>query len=210
MRKYINMVESIADDFALNEEIERLLQPFSSEDRVLLRDGLECLKNAGPGGTAIAGWVTCMTAIHASIDGSKLREIFKVMMETFPNLVQRAYENNYVWHPTARDNDNEVDMSNPLVQLAGAQIQYTGQILNLMREHGRFSIRDIVTSFAAVSGLPAQMATMLVQHVADSNTAAIKPDGAGMYHWEEGPKAKTPNEHMALWRDLASRGGKDL
>lgn len=117
MRAFIDLLESISYDILLNQDIEERLRAFPAEDRVLIRDGLEVIFNAGPGGLSIRGWVDAMKAIHTNagirlpggsmlkpserewkpVTVEKLRQIFRVMYDSFPHLISRAYADNYVW-----------------------------------------------------------------------------------------------------------------
>lgn len=200
MRKFMNIFETIADDFSTNAEIERHLEPLSHEDRVIVRDGLETIKQTGIVGTTREEWIAHMRQLHP-LSGEQLHKSFTMMLHLFPFLIKQGMGDSYHWSMTISD-DDDIDMGSHTAQLAGMQIRLTGEILNMMKDRGHFTVDEIADQITAV---PRSMAVMLVQHVCDTTAGTIIPDGNG-YRMVGEDAPKTPSENMSFWRDLAARG----
>ena len=187
MRKFMNLiVETITGDLALNHEIETILNTLPKEDASLVLDGLEIIQQAGPSGVSIATWVSHMRFMwpdNKVSNNDALRRIFKLMLEKFDHLITRD-DGVYIWHE-ARHTEGDIDLTSPLAQMAKAQIEYTGRIMELMREMQTFTATDLMARFSHDSHLPVEIAGPLVQHVIDQARATVKPNGDGSYRWEE-------------------------
>ncbi len=205
MRKFMNLFETIADEFTLNAEIERLLEPYEGEDRVLIRDGLEIIKMAGEHGVAISQWVASMQHIHQKdYDVPKLRMIFREMMNTFPFLIHRVGDSAvYKWEVVQRAPVDDIDTTSPMAQLAQQQVHITSEILDLMKHAQVFRPEDIAHQ---INSVPYSVAEMLVHHILDSMSTLVKPMGDGRYQIAPETKPKSSSENMAFWRGLAARG----
>lgn len=206
MRHFIKIIESITNDFSTNQQIENTLAHLPSEMQQPVLDGLELVFNSHTTGLSISEWLRSMAQLGlGETTDADHRKALALMVDSFPTLVKRDGDT-LRWNDVPLHTDGDIDMADPMTQLAKAQIEYTAQILELMKQHGQFTVRDIMTSFAAVSGLPPQMVEMLVQHIIDTNASMIRPVGPGRYELVAAERPKTPAENMAFWRDLASRG----
>ncbi len=200
MKKYLLLLETITDDFATNQQIETALQELPEDDRVLVLDGLEVIQSHGDNGISVPEWASAMRSIHTQALGNpKMREIFKWMMDRFPHLIRRDDTGVYIWQQVSRRPTGGLD-SDHAALMAAAQIRFTGQILDAMREMGRFTAKEVAQR---ISGLDAYTAEGLVHHVITTMASTIKPEGAGYYVYVPQAKPKTPSEHMNYWRDLA-------
>lgn len=203
MKKFIKIVESITNDYSANQEIERILADIPAEKHRLVLDGLEIIHNNNiHDGIDLSDWVQHMRSISSDISEAEIHETIDIVTNSFPNMVDR--QGNTLRWKAAIHTDDDLDMTDPMMPLAQAQIEYTSQLLDLMIAHGRFTERDIMTSFAATTGLPPEMVIGLVQHAIETNQSLIKSVGQGYYEIAPAERPKTPAENMAYWRDLAS------
>jgi hypothetical protein len=203
MRKFIKIVESITDSDTLNHEIEEKLAHFQSEDRTKILDGMEIVHNAGATGVNIKSWSQNMRVIWAQMPKDELQRIFKLMTGTFGDLIHRGEDGVYRFAmpmvAAHQPHDHgEVDMTDPMAQLASAQIHYTGFAHQLMRTLGNFTPEEITHRLAAGTGMPEQIAGQFVDHCITMSAATVKPNGDGTYHWQE-PVKKTG---LSFLRDL--------
>lgn len=206
MRKFMKIIESITNDFATNQQIENTLSHLPADMQQPVLDGLELVFNSHTTGLSISEWLRSMNQLGLGDTSEEdHRKALALMIESFPTLVKRDGDT-LRWNDAPIHTDGDLDMSDPTAQLAQAQIEYTAQILELMKQHGQFSARDIMTSFAAMSGLPPHMVEMLVNHIIETNSSSIRSVGPGRYELASPERPKTPSENMAFWRDLAARG----
>lgn len=203
MRKFMKIVESITHDFDTNQQIEAILGNLPKDQQNSVLDGLEMVYNS-PNGLSVADWMRSMkTLVDKETD---LHALLAIMVENFRTLITRDGDT-LSWRSVSLHNDEELDMSDPLTHMAKAQIEYTNLILDVMRNHGQFSQRDILTGAAAVTGLDPNTVQMLVQHIIDTNGSTIRKIGPDRYEMVAAQRNPTPSENMAMWRDLAARGG---
>lgn len=201
MRKFIKIVESITNDYATNQEIERILAAMPAGNQNLILDGLELIHNQ-PTGIEHSAWVQHMRTINPDMSESDIHDTMETLVHHFPNMVSRN-GTTLTW-TSALHRDEELDMGDPTMSMAQQQIEYTSQIIDLMVAHDRFTARDIMTTFAATSGLDPASVHMLVSHSIESNPGLIKSVGGGYYEIVKAERPKTAAENMAYWRDLAS------
>jgi hypothetical protein len=209
MRKFMTLIETITDNLHLNAEIERKLKAHSPDVHAQILDGLEIVMNAGSAGTSIPVWAKAMKSLWPKMKNDDLVRIFKVMLGEFAELFRRNGDV-YVWsHLPANHVEEPLDMSDPMIGMAKAQIEYTNMIFDLMKRAQAFSPGEIAADLASDTGIAPSMAGALVQHVIDHSASSVKPNGDGSYYWYEGRPGLTPGEQIAHWKELASRGIDD-
>lgn len=193
----MKIVETITDDFVLNNEIEEKLAHYSGDDKNKLLDGLEIIYNAGPSGIAVREWVPAMKSVWSDINNEEAKRIFKLILGEFTSLITRN-EGQYIWTRPSHT-DDEIDANDPTTQMAKVQIQATFRIQQLMKEANRFTPDAIARQFVQEFPVPTAMAQMMVQHTIDQSLAFVKSNGDGTYSWHEPVAANTG---LSFLRDL--------
>jgi hypothetical protein len=165
-----------------------------------------------------------MRTLWPDMTTENLKRIFKIILSDFPKNAVRLGDSVYKWQRTLNvrmsnmdprdlmgqpykvEDDDELDHSDPTLELAKQQIAVTSLIQKLMKKAGTFASSTISAMLTQSYGIPTEMADTLVQHVIDQTGATIKSIGDGRYRWEE-MVSKKPAEYVSMWKDMAKRAG---
>lgn len=196
MRKIIKLVESITDDFAVNAEIEQGMSQFAHGNQIMIRDGLEVIYNAGAEGISVSDWMSHMLTMYPG-QKDNCQDMFRLMVKGFPQFIKHTGDK-YVFHAMTAQAETPVDDQSFEGRAAADQIRLVGRILEICKQLGRFTAHDVLNAIAAVTAYSPAMLRAVVDHVLESNSGVIKPEGQGYYRFAE-PVAKSG---MGFWRDL--------
>lgn len=198
MRDLINIVaETVGDDLALNQRIEALLPELPYEDAMIL-DALELAKDAGEDGISLGDFATSMRSLHGELSTDELKVFARHLLTKFDFCVGlRAGSGKIRW----RMKDQNMDIDPDLAAAATPQIQLTYRILDIMRDLGRFTERDILPAIEQL-GLQPHTAKAFFEHVlATFGGKTITRDGEYFIFRQE--KAKSSSDHIeAMKRGL--------
>ncbi len=190
MRKYINLIESIADEFHLNVEIENILSDEEPKIRPILRDSLELIKNSN--GIRIDDWDYQMTLLYPTISKPELQEIFKLSMEKFNFLIWFDDINDMAhWQVKSRAPDGDIELNSPIAQAAKSQIEIVGRAQQFMKAAGEFTKEQLVDHLS--QSLPRSTADMFADHIL-MTLHGMMDYQRGLYKWRADKKAPTASE----------------
>lgn len=200
MRSFRQLIETVTTDFAVNEIIEQRLKGLNSDDRAIALDVIELIYNAGANGIAITSVQSKLRQMWPDQD-AHIVDIIRVVREHLGEYIQDVGGLGgtlLVFHAPTAQADAPVDDLSHEGRMAADQIRLVGRILEVCKQLGRFTAHDVLNAIAAVTAYAPAMLRAVVDHVLESNSGVIKPEGQGYYRFAE-PVAKSS---MGFWRDL--------
>ena len=204
MRNHINLFETIANDHGTNQRIEDELAGASPKDHAEILDGLESVMNAGAEGITSREWIRTMQSLNADWNAERLASLMRMILKSFSFCVVKQGDK-YVWKEHAVDDTQDDDMDPMLHAAASTQIAITHRMIELMREMGSFTERDILPHIATM-GLPPQMARIFFDHVVQGMLGKSVTKVGDTYHYSE-EKPLTVADHMRSFRNMLDTPG---
>ena len=194
------LTESVADDPAMNAEIERRLAKHAPEEQTRILDCLEALKNAGATGLHVRDWFRAVTGLHPGIQASTLATTAK----EFDCCVKRIADKTYGW-VEAHAPEGNLDGIDPMMKMAvDGQVQMTYEVLDMMKQSGQFNTLAIAQRLNREKGIPLPMAQQFVDHVVNQflggGNGSLKQVDRNRYRWEDEVKQGS----MDLLRGIAN------
>lgn len=102
LRDLMTIAESVANDLVTNDAIEERLRGFTPHDQMLLRDSIDAVISAGQNGTSLKRWVEFMKGVHPDVELQTLRTLFRVMTDTFKDMIEIPYSGCFRWRSVPR------------------------------------------------------------------------------------------------------------
>lgn len=199
MRNHINLFETIANDLGTNQRIEDELAGSPPTEHAEILDGLEVVMSAGAEGITTRDWIRNMQSLDSSWTADRLASLMRMILKSFSFCVVKQGDK-YVWKEHAVDDSQDDDMDPALHAAASTQIAITHRMIELMREMGSFTERDILPHIATM-GLPPQMARIFFDHVIQGMLGKSVTKVGDTYHYTE-EQPKTVADHMRSFRNM--------
>lgn len=198
MKKYMKIVESVTDDFALNAEIESKLATIDDPDeRMVILDYLQqVFDNKQIAAPLLRDRVR---ALHP--DFPRLGDAMNKVQRLFPNLVDEsmhAEDELVVWTGHDTPAPEEEMGADALHAAASQQIEIVYRVVDEMTKLPSFRLDDVRECLYDM-GLPEQVANMFADHVMThfTNKATRNPDGSLSLRPE---RQKTISDHISQWK----------
>lgn len=193
MRKFIDIVETIADDHGLNAVIDQKVGKLSSDLQPMVIDGLDIIKRAGNGIVA-REWIRSMLSLGYGPTATDLAPVMKLILREFDFCVKRSQDGIYSWSDSVTGKDDE-EMDPLLKAAATQQIELSYAVMAYIRERKTFTEHDIL-AFLAARGIPAQLGSMFFDQVIRGLIGHAVTKQGDVYTYAE-DKPKTSGDHVS-------------
>lgn len=193
--------ESVADSPEVNAEIERRIAGKSDDEKVVMRDALDVLKDAGTGGLTPKEWAAGVRAIHGDPEMS-MGDVLKSVTRELNNVVSRTDAGRYVWmsgEGVAGASDTEVD-------LVGQQVGAAHDAIKIMQEMPSFTRQSLARMFVSRLAMPGPNAVVFAQHMIDQMQGSLEKVADG-YRMKKGVEASRDG-NMQMFRDIVSKASE--
>lgn len=191
MRKYINLIESIADEYHLNVEIENTLSDYEPHMRPILRDSLEIIKNS-KNGVHLYDWDSMMKSLYPDMSTDQLSDIFKSTMKAFDFLVWFDETNDMAfWQVKSRAPSGDIELNSPIAQAAKSQIELVARAQQFMKSMGNFTESQLIDHLS--QSLPRSTSVMFAEHILSTLQGMMTYEN-GTYTWKKDQKPPTSDE----------------
>jgi hypothetical protein len=206
LRALAGLTESVADDPHTNREIERRLAKYASADeRTVILDALETVKDAGEAGLAPREWMAKVREIHGN-EIPDLGATLTAVKRDFAFVIHKNADGRFVWGSGMRDDDPMADMDPNIRGAISGQVELSSAAIAAARELDVFTPNDIAAAIRRRVPQYAPIAAAFASQFIEHFRGMLEPLGGGRFRMKPEQQGAPGTEgSMALLRSLAQR-----